>query len=844
MICLKCLQKEPRRRYAGARELAEDLQRFRAGLPIRARPISRLERLWRACRRNPRMAAVCAALVLVVLLGFVGVTLMWLLADQRRQVAAGALEREEVARAQRYQELARLHTLTGNRLLEEGDFFSALPWYVEARRVDELGRALTPDEAEQHRQMHRLRLGGLLSYCPRLLQIWFHPGPVRDVSFSPSGGHVVLAGEDGTARVYDTGTGAPVGPALGPTEPHNRAIVREGGGEVLVLSKYLRLFRWDGVHGQPLPIPAFPVINNVDLPLSADHRLALLIPQQGHTQVWDLAANRAIGPVLPFGEGIAAFSPDNRRLVTTGKGLREVWNVASGKRLGQFPEPHGHPKQLTCHPHKRWVMAVWSRTVEVHEMQSGQALFPALVHPAEVVRAAFSPDGTRVATAGADGMAQVWELSTGRRLGPPLVHPARVNGVEFSPDNSRVVTASNDRTARVWEAATGRPLTPPLLHCGAVYRATFHPDGSRVLTASSDGTARLWDVTMNRYAPQLLQHYGAVYHAAFNRDGQLVATASADHTARVWDGHNGKALGLPLRHAGVVNCVSFHPLDDRLLTGGGTEIPGRPGIIGVVRTWDGRAGQPAGPQLTQHHGPTRQVAWSPDGNRLLLRAELTVNVFDLTHHKDTAVVGHDYEMYHGAFSVDGRWIVTVGKNKSPGDARIWEADTGKKILGETGTDVRHAALSPDGRQLLTASSQGTAQLWEVPSGRLAGPGLRHDGAVVHVAFSSDGQRLATASEDGTARIWQTSTGKQLGEPLRHEGRVVRVAFHPDGRLLLSVAEVTRGGAPRGGLACGTHGPRSRSLRRCGTEVPSPPPTSARTERACSRRRRTAKPVSG
>ncbi len=74
-------------------------------------------------------------------------------------------------------------------------------------------------------------------------------------------------------------------------------------------------------------------------------------------------------------------------------------------------------------------------------------------------------------------------------------HASGVNEVSFSPDGSRLVTAGNDGTARVWDAATGSPLSPPLYHGTSLLRARFTPDGYRVLTVGSDPTARLWDLT-------------------------------------------------------------------------------------------------------------------------------------------------------------------------------------------------------------------------------------------------------------------------------------------------------------------------------------------------------------
>jgi WD40 repeat protein len=136
------------------------------------------------------------------------------------------------------------------------------------------------------------------------------------------------------------------------------------------------------------------------------------------------------------------------------------------------------------------------KTARVWDAATGKPLTSPLEHQAQVVSAAFSPDGTRVVTASLDKTARVWDAATGKPLTSLLAHQGVVQSAAFSPDGTRVVTASGDH-AQVWDAATGEPLIKPLAHRGGVQSAAFSPDGTRVVTASEDGTARVWDLPLD-----------------------------------------------------------------------------------------------------------------------------------------------------------------------------------------------------------------------------------------------------------------------------------------------------------------------------------------------------------
>jgi hypothetical protein len=110
---------------------------------------------------------------------------------------------------------------------------------------------------------------------------------------------------------------------------------------------------------------------------------------------------------------------------------------------------------------------------------------------------AFSPDGTRLATASQDNTARLWDARTGQPLLEFKGHTREVESVAFSPDGTRLATASWDKTVRLWDARTGQPLLECKGHTGFVHFVVFSPDGTRLATvgdtASLGGTARLWD---------------------------------------------------------------------------------------------------------------------------------------------------------------------------------------------------------------------------------------------------------------------------------------------------------------------------------------------------------------
>ena len=134
-ICLKCLEKEPARRYASAELLAEELDRFCRGEPILARPVGWAERSWRWCRREPALAGLAAALVVVLIIGFAGVVWKW-----RGEVSQREFAQQENQRAQRA--VTRLEIERAESLLEAGNSTRGLAYLARLLRQQPTNRVV------------------------------------------------------------------------------------------------------------------------------------------------------------------------------------------------------------------------------------------------------------------------------------------------------------------------------------------------------------------------------------------------------------------------------------------------------------------------------------------------------------------------------------------------------------------------------------------------------------------------------------------------------------------------------------------------------------------------------
>ncbi len=422
-------------------------------------------------------------------------------------------------------------------------------------------------------------------------------------------------------------------------------------------------------------------------------------------------------------------------------------------------------------------------------LRNSPRLKQALFHGQRINALAFSPDGTRVATAGDDAEVRVWNAETGEQLVSGLQLPKSIRSIQFSPDGQRLVAVDQTGTARIWDSTTGRPVSgelriadaaPSSLANDFAPNAKFSPDGKLLLGAWGSKSAHIWNATNGEHL-LTLPHPELLVNADFSPDGRYVVTSCRDVLARIWDvtASQAKRPVASLRTTGVVSDAHFSADGTNVLT-----ISERRNL----QLWNWQTGQRVGSEL-HHEVFVTQVSVSTRGDRIAtIGSDSVARVWDTASGQIIARFPHQAGVGVVTFSPDGQWLATGCED---GYARVWDiAHERLKVAAlPQGGEVLAVAFSPDGKRLAAAGVGGVLRIWEPVS--LEPPTLTFaEPGAMWADFSRDGTKVATAGRHFTnaARIWNASTGEPLTSWMEHQDALRFSSFSPDATRVLTYGE--------------------------------------------------------
>jgi WD40 repeat protein/tetratricopeptide (TPR) repeat protein/tRNA A-37 threonylcarbamoyl transferase component Bud32 len=818
-ICLKCLEKDARRRYASAGELAEDLRRWQAGEPIRARPVGRLERAWKWARRRPAVAGLLAAVLLVFLAGLGGV--LWAYGEAVRQ---RDLAREEKGRADEQAERAEGEA---GKARQEAELARLQSYVAKIGRADAQLQAGDHREArtvlEQVEPEHRGWEHGYLFRKTRgtpLVLSGFPSGGVECVCYSPDGKRLAAACADRTVTVQDPATGENSLVLRGHSDKVTSVCFSPDGSRIATASADRTVRVWDARSGAELLVLRGHTSGVTSVCFGPDGSRVGTGSRDGTARIWDARTGTTLlelrghaNPVLSV-----SYGPDGSRLATASEDkTARVWDARTGVQLLELRHTNRVTSVCYSPDGDRIATGSWEGQIRVWDGRSGAQLSPSRGHAgvgtyrAGAVSLCYSPDGSRVAIGGGDTV-QVWDARTGAVLAY-LRTESFVKSVCYSPDGSRIASGGIN-TVQVWDARDWDGILTLRGHTAEVTSVCYSPDGSRLASASKDKSVRVWDARTGQQA-LVLRHTRGVKFVCYSPDGARLATTSSDETPRagtvhVWDTRTGQQLlGLPGPAPSMCSSMCYSPDGSRIAIAWGNSIKvwdartgaelhdlhGHTGEVfsvcyspdgsriasasldNLVQLWDAHSG--ARLQTLRGHTETvASVCYSPDGSQIASGGAERVRIWDARSGTERLTLRHPTEWVTSlCFSPTGKRLVSIGYMRT---LKLWDCRTGAGLPAPTAAVT--ASFSPDGSRLATGMDDGTIKIWDARGGdEVALRGHSHD--VIDVCFSPDSSRIATGSHDGTARVWDARTGAGILVLRSHTGAVRALRYSPDGTRL-------------------------------------------------------------
>ncbi len=828
-ICLSCLHKHPRARYASAFALAEDLQRFLQGEPIAARPSGVWSRGWKLARKRPALTGM-VFVSLVALLTLLIVSL-WFIQRLRGEAEVARKARDDADRqrteaikqANRAEEQSRLYqrSLYALQLLQVANLVERDPQRATELLEDNQGCPVELRDFTWH-YLHTLA-------SRRHAVLRGHDQPISDITFAPDSSLVASASQDGSVRLWDPETGRLRAILRGHEDPV-RSLAFAPNGHFLAgagddgtirlwwLPEYLKpgMTSWRfGRSPRRLRHPpgAVPTLEPSHVLHGPSDRLVRCLAFASNSRQLAAAGNQGV-QYWEFTQTPSRVQELNTiQVVTTMVSQhRDVYAVTFAPQ-GDWLMSGGDDGRVWRTPLKTIRKATSEQPPPTKRRQADQAfkqhkrLKPEVIcRVEEAIRSlAISPTGDSLAvvTTAARNNVSIWDLNQQTLRTRLRGHIAPALCVRYSPEGRWLATGGNDRTVRLWEPDTGREHAVFKGHEGPVSSVAFSPDRRYLASASLDHTLRLWK--LNDEADRMVQlgNDPQLTSAAVNPRTRLVATAEQNGQIHLWRIHgliqgelrtvlqlaqmlkqfvprwmNPDRLGLSRPSARKLPSLPGHPgkITDMAF------LPNSRGLVsagqdGSVRVWSLPLEHP------EDRKPFARGSLFPRDRRL--RAPRPP-ADPPSMHQLPVQLGH----LHGLLvSPNERYLAVVGER----GIEIWHTEDWTLVSMDKSLRAPFQAMcfTPDSRFLLTASG-GTLEVWQVGNPEcLCQVAKAHAEAITSLAMDPySGSIVASGDQLGNIHLWkfQPAPAPTLDHQAQlrgHADQVTTLLFTEDGQTMIS-----------------------------------------------------------
>ena len=395
-------------------------------------------------------------------------------------------------------------------------------------------------------------------------------------------------------------------------------------------------------------------------------------------------------------------------------------------------------------------------------------------HSQGVNCAVFGPDGSWLASGGADNLVKLWQVATGRELRALKGHSGYVKALAASPDGRWLAAGGNDRVIIIWEVATGRAVVPLTGHVASIEVLTFSPDSGWLASASADKSLRIWDAASGKEIKTIGSKEDQVTALAFSGNGKWLASGSAD-ALKLWDTNTWQVVRTFPKRAGGVTALAFSA-DGNSLASASAD--------GTVRLWPTNSDRE---RFTMKQNPSSAVAlaFSLNGLLTVAHADGALEVWDATNGNFQRAIPGDKNSDHLKFAAfaPNAGVLAFGEGSRSISLRMLNGGSETRRLESHSTQFNAVDFSNDGRWFAAAANDASIRLWQTATGRELPRLIGHSGYVNTIAFSPDSNLLASGSRSGEVKVWNLDTQQlEYSLPSGAQG-IDNVAFSPEGKFL-------------------------------------------------------------
>lgn len=527
-----------------------------------------------------------------------------------------------------------------------------------------------------------------------------HRGPVWAIAPTPDGTAVVSGGEDGAARIWETGSGNRRCTLAGHDGPVHAVAVTPDGSGVVTASRDTTV------------------------------------------RVWDPSTGAQVGVLRGHGNGVySAVALPGGSLIASGSEDRTI-------RVWPRPEPvssDDEDQPIILRGHEEGVMSLAAladgtdrvvsasqdRTLKIWDVQTRTAVLTLEGHVADVLGVATTPDGHSIVSAG-DNTLRVWDTATGNEVARWRAHFLGANCVAVTTTGDRVLSGGAEGTVKLWDL-DAHTLLRQFDVGSPVLAVALSADGTRALAGTADGVVLLLELDGGTATPTGPHDRGFVRSVAFVRDGRWAVAGGRDGVTTVWDPASGTtAWELDAGHGPVGALLE---LADGTLAASSVD--------GSVVLWNLESGE-AFKTIQAHDGPVGALAALDDGRIVTGSGDRTLRVLQLQDSTEAEAPAHTGAVTGLAMNSEASVVFSGSGDRT---VRAWDPSTGEHqaVLGGSAGPVRCLDLARDGRTLVTITGDGWLSLWDAERRNLAHTWELGEGARA-LALTPDGRRAVLGDE--------------------------------------------------------------------------------------------------